>query len=107
MKDFITMRHLQNMAKVMLATGLIVAYGYFMEAFIAWYSGNRFELYTFKNRAFGPMGYFYCLLITCNIAFPQLLWLRKFRSPPMWRRLLPLIAIWVCWLLLFVSVLTS
>src|SRR5437868_6476263 len=76
MKDFITLRHLQNMGKVMLATGLIVAYGYFMEAFMAWYSGNRFELYTFKNRAFGPMGYFYWMLITCNIALPPLLWLR-------------------------------
>ena len=37
------MRHLENMAKVMLATGLIVAYGYMMEAFMAWYSGNPYE----------------------------------------------------------------
>ena len=43
LEDFITMRHLDNMAKVMLATGLIVAYGYVMEAFIAWYSGNTYE----------------------------------------------------------------
>ena len=43
LEDFITMRHLENMAKVMLATGLIVAYGYMMEAFIAWYSGNPYE----------------------------------------------------------------
>src|SRR5919197_1661578 len=45
LEDFITMRHLNNMAKVMLATGLIVAYGYFMETLMAWYSGNRYEEY--------------------------------------------------------------
>ena len=43
LEDFITMKHLENMAKVMLATGLIVAYGYMMEAFFAWYSGNDYE----------------------------------------------------------------
>jgi hypothetical protein len=107
MKDFITMRHLQNMAKVMLATGLIVAYGYFMEAFIAWYSGNRFELYTFKNRAFGPMGYFYWMLITCNIALPQLLWLRKFRSSPVLLWIMSIIVNIGMWLERFVIVVTS
>ena len=54
LEDFITMRHLENMAKVMLATGLIVAYGYMIEAFIAWYSGNMFEKFMPMNRMFGP-----------------------------------------------------
>jgi molybdopterin-containing oxidoreductase family membrane subunit len=107
MKDFITMRHLQNMAKVMLATGLIVAYGYFMEAFMAWYSGNRFELYTFKNRAFGPMGYFYWMLITCNIALPQLMWLRKFRKSPVLLWIMSIIVNMGMWLERFVIVVTS
>src|SRR5256885_15975329 len=107
MKDFITMRHLQNMAKVMLATGLIVAYGYFMEAFIAWYSGNRFELYTFKNRAFGPMGYFYWMLITCNIALPQLMWLRGFRNSPVLLWIMSIIVNTGMWLERFVIVVTS
>jgi len=107
MKDFITMRHLQNMAKVMLATGLIVAYGYFMEAFMAWYSGNRFELYTFKNRAFGPMGYFYWFLITCNIALPQLLWLRGFRNSPVLLWIMSIIVNTGMWLERFVIVVTS
>src|SRR5215213_564891 len=53
LKDFITERHLQNMAKIMLATALIVAYGYFMEAFTFWYSGNEFEMYTSHNRLMG------------------------------------------------------
>ncbi len=52
--DFITMRHLENMAKVMLATGLIVAYGYVIEVFIAWYSGNEYERFMMANRVFGP-----------------------------------------------------
>ena len=55
LEDFITMRHLENMAKVMLATGLIVAYGYLMEAFIAWYSGNAYEGFMIWNRMTGPV----------------------------------------------------
>jgi molybdopterin-containing oxidoreductase family membrane subunit len=58
--DFVTDRHINNMAKVMLATGLIVAYGYFMEFFISWYSGNVFEMYQTQNRMTGPYGGFYC-----------------------------------------------
>src|SRR5437763_2097294 len=107
MKDFITMRHLQNMAKVMLATGLIVAYGYFMEAFMAWYSGNCFELYTFTYRAFGPMGYFYWMLITCNIALPQLMWLRGFRNSPVLLWIMSIIVNTGMWLERFVIVVTS
>ena len=55
LEDFITMRHLENMAKVMLATGLIVAYGYMMEAFMAWYSGNPYETFMIRNRMTGPV----------------------------------------------------
>ena len=54
LEDFITMTHLENMAKVMLATGLIVAYGYMMEAFMAWYSGNTYERFMIWNRMTGP-----------------------------------------------------
>ena len=80
LEDFITDRHLQNMAKVMLATGLIVAYGYAMEIFMAWYSGNRFEEFMVKNRMLGPYMFQYWSLIACNILIPQLLWLKKVRS---------------------------
>ena len=59
LEDFITMRHLKNMGKVMLATGMIVAYGYMMETFMAWYSGNIFEKYMMMNRMFGPYGWMY------------------------------------------------
>ncbi|HUI09053.1 MAG TPA: NrfD/PsrC family molybdoenzyme membrane anchor subunit [Bacteroidota bacterium] len=83
LEDFITTRHLDNMAKVMLATGLIVAYGYAMETFIAWYGGNGFELSMMRLRMFGPYGNAYWLLILCNILIPQLLWLRYFRQKPL------------------------
>ena len=79
LEDFVTMRHLDNMAKVMLATGLIVAYGYMMETFMAFYSGNQFERYSIMNRITGPYAVVYWALIACNIAIPQLLWLGRVR----------------------------
>jgi molybdopterin-containing oxidoreductase family membrane subunit len=79
LQDLVTDRHLDNMAKVMLASGMVVAYGYVMETFMAWYSGNQFERYLVLNRMFGPYGWCYWLLIACNIAVPQLLWFRAVR----------------------------
>jgi len=76
LEDFITMRHLKNMGMVMLATGMIVAYGYLMETFMAWYSGDIFEKYMMMNRMFGPYGWMYWLLILFNILIPQALWFR-------------------------------
>src|SRR3989449_2376934 len=80
LEDFITMRHIRNCCKVMLATGLIVAYGYGMEIFFGWYSGNTFEQFMMKNRMFGPYGMIYWLLILCNVAVPSLLWWKKMRD---------------------------
>ena len=67
LEDFITMRHLENMGKVMLVTGLIVAYGYVMEAFFGWYSANQYEQFMILNRMIGPYWPFYWALILCNI----------------------------------------
>jgi molybdopterin-containing oxidoreductase family membrane subunit len=78
--DFITMRHLQNMAKVMLATGLIVAYGYLMEAFMAWYSAGQFERFMVLNRMRGPYAPIYWALILFNIVIPQVLWFKRVRA---------------------------
>jgi molybdopterin-containing oxidoreductase family membrane subunit len=72
--DFITDRHLDNMAKVMLASGLIVAYGYLTETFTAWYSGHEAEWFAVTNRAIGPYATFFWMLLLCNIALPQALW---------------------------------
>ena len=80
LEDFITKRHLDNMGKVMLATGLIVGYGYMMEAFAAFYSGNPYERFMILNRMGGPYAPIYWLLITCNIVTPQFLWFRKIRA---------------------------
>src|SRR6187402_288937 len=71
LEDFITMRHLQNMAKVMLATGLIVVYGYLMELFFGWYSGNTYERFMLLNRATGPYKWHWFALLLCNAVVPQ------------------------------------
>jgi molybdopterin-containing oxidoreductase family membrane subunit len=86
LEDFITVRHLDNMGRVMLLTGLIVGYGYVMELFTAWYSGNLYEMYMVKNRLFGPYSWIYFLLILCNILAIQPLWLQRFRRsvPALW-----------------------
>jgi molybdopterin-containing oxidoreductase family membrane subunit len=78
-KDYITMTHVDWMAKIMLATGLIVFYGYLAEIFYAWYSGNPFEMDMMWNRMFGPYWPFYWSLILCNGLVPQLLWAPKMR----------------------------
>jgi Ni/Fe-hydrogenase subunit HybB-like protein len=80
LEDFITLRHLKNMGIVMLATGMIVAYGYLMETFMAWYSGDIFEKYMMMNRMFGPYGWMYWLLILFNILIPQALWFRRLHT---------------------------
>jgi len=107
LQDFITMRHLQNMAKVMLATGLIVAYGYLMETFMAWYSAEQYERFMMMNRIIGPYGPAYWALILINIIVPQALWFKRVRaSVP----LLFLVAMAVnigMWLERFVIVITS
>jgi Ni/Fe-hydrogenase subunit HybB-like protein len=80
LEGLITMKHLDNMAKIILATGLIVGYGYLIEAFMAWYSGNPFERYVLWNRATGPYRYMYWVLLFANILAPQILWFRKIRQ---------------------------
>jgi molybdopterin-containing oxidoreductase family membrane subunit len=79
LEDLVTNRHLDIMAKVMLGTGLIVAYGYLIEAFLAFYSGDQYEIYMMTNRFKGPYAPLYWMLISCNIIIPQLLWSKKVR----------------------------
>lgn len=80
LEDFITMRHLDNMGKVMLATALVVGYGYMMETFTAFYSGDHYERFMILNRMTGPYAPVYWLLIACNIVTPQFLWFRAIRA---------------------------
>jgi molybdopterin-containing oxidoreductase family membrane subunit len=108
LEDLITMRHIDCMAQLMLGTGLIVAYGYAMEAFMSWYSSNQYERYMYENRTWlGHYWWTFTLLILCNILIPQALWSRKVR--------LNVTAVWALalvvnvgmWLERFVIVVTS
>jgi Ni/Fe-hydrogenase subunit HybB-like protein len=105
--DFITMRHLENMALVILATGLIVTYGYAMEAFFAWYSGNPYERYMYVNRALGPYGWTYWALLTCNFLTPQLLWIKGVRTSVAALFVISIVVNVGMWLERFVIIVTS
>jgi Ni/Fe-hydrogenase subunit HybB-like protein len=82
LKRIITIDHLELMNKILIATGLMVGYAYGMEFFVAWYSGNKYEGFTFVNRAFGPYSWAYWTMITCNVLSPQLHWFKKIRRNP-------------------------
>ncbi len=107
LEDFITERHLENSAKVMLATGLIVAYGYIIEAFMGWYSGNRYDTFTLWNRLHGPYAFDYYLLLICNIFIPQVLWIRKLRTTPAWLFVISGVVLIGMWLERFIIVVVS
>ena len=80
LEHLVTMKHLENMNKVMLATGLIVGYAYATEMFIAWYGGNPYERFAFANRALGPYAWAYWTMVSCNVLVPQLFWFKKLRT---------------------------
>ena len=107
LKDFITDRHLQNMAKVMLATGLIVAYGYLIEIFMAWYGDNRFDVYMSLNRMFGPYAFQFWSLIACNVVAPQALWIKRLRRSPVFLFVIAIIVNVGMWLERYVIIVTS
>ncbi|MBV9173715.1 MAG: polysulfide reductase NrfD [Chloroflexi bacterium] len=90
LQDFVTLRHLDIMAKFTLVTGLVVDYSYLLEHFMGWYSGNEFELLLISNRAFGPYALWYWLVLICNIGVNQMLWFKRVRTTP--------------WLLFWVSI---
>ena len=107
LEDFITMRHIDNMAKVMLATGLMVGYGYVMEAFFAWYSASFYERAMMWNRMTGPYAFFYWLLIFVNIGLVQLLWFKSVRLNTKLLFVLSLIFNLGMWLERFVIIVTT
>ena len=107
LQDYITMRHLENMAKVMLATGLIVAYGYFFEFFMSMYSGNKWDVFLVEQRLHGPYAHYYYALILCNIMTPQLLWIQKIRTNVIILFLMSLVINTGMWLERFVIVVIS
>jgi len=80
LKNIITLRHLDNMAKIILLTGSMVGYAYMMEWFMAWYGGNPYERFHFLNRYFGPIGWAGIVMFTCNVIVPQIFWLKAART---------------------------
>ena len=107
LKDLITPRHIENMSKVMLGTGLIVAYAYSVEFFTAWYSGHHYEQFVFMNRPLGPYWWAFFVMAFCNVVAPQFLWIRSVRQN-VW--LVFVVAIFVnigMWFERFVIVVTS
>ncbi len=107
LENLITERHLNNCAKLMLATGLVLAYTYVIEPFTAWYSGNEFEMYTVWNRAFGPNAWSYWLVVLCNVVVPQLLWFRRFRIRTIPLFIISLVILFGMWLERYMIIITS
>lgn len=83
LENLITIRHLENMNKIIMATGLMVGCAYGIEFFIAWYGGNPYEQFAFINRAFGPYYWAYWTMVTCNVLIPQLFWFKFCRTNQM------------------------
>ena len=107
LKDMITDWHLENCAKLMLGTGLIVGYGYVMEAFFAWYSPNVYEKSQFFWRQHGYYALFYWILIAINVGFVNVLWIKKVRTKPVLLFLVSVIVLIAMWLERFVIVIIS
>jgi Ni/Fe-hydrogenase subunit HybB-like protein len=107
LQDFITMRHLENMAKIILVTGLIVAYGYAMEVFMAWYSANTYETFMIQNRMQGPYAPMYRALILCNVIAPQVLWFKRVRTNVVALFIMAIIVNIGMWLERYVIIVTS
>jgi molybdopterin-containing oxidoreductase family membrane subunit len=107
LKDVITLRHIENMNKIILATGSMVGYAYAIEFFIAWYSGNTFESFTFVNRAFGPYAWAYWIMVTCNVITPQLFWSKRIRTTPIAAMIVVVFVNLGMWFERFVIIVTS
>ena len=106
-EHLITIRHLENMTKVIVVTGGIVSLAYGTEFFIAWYSGNPYEKFTFINRAFGPYAWAYWTMVTCNVLSPQFFWFKKIRTSPAAIFVLSLVINVGMWFERFVIIVTS
>ena len=107
LEHYITLRHLEVMAKVMLLTGSIVGFAYATEFFNAWYGGNVYERYAFVNRASGPYAWCFWIMVLCNVLAPQLLWIRRVRRSVAALFLLSIMVNIGMWFERFVIIVTS
>lgn len=106
-KEYITIKHLENMAKVVTLTGSMVGLAYGTEFFIAWYSGSMFEGFAFLNRAFGPYWWSYWIMVSCNVISPQLFWFKKLRTNPVFLWIVSIFVNIGMWFERYVIVVTS
>src|SRR5271163_2468052 len=88
LEQFITPWHLDNLAKVVLLTSLVVSYSYLTETFITWYGQDQFEVVTFQMRYWGPWGPLFWLMVWGNCVLPLALF-----SPRIRRSTVPLFII--------------
>ena len=107
LKDLVTVRHMENMCKVIMATGMMVGYAYAMEFFISWYSGNPYESFVFINRAMGNYAWAYWIMVSCNVIIPQLFWFKKIRRSMLTMWIISLLVNVGMWFERFVIVVTS
>lgn len=107
LKDYITLAHIESMNKVIVLTGSIVGIAYITEFFVAWYSGNQYELYAFVNRAFGPYWWAYWAMMTCNVISPQIFWSRYARRSVVITFIMSIIINIGMWFERFVIIVTS
>lgn len=107
LEDFITKSHIENMNKILIATGSIVALAYMTELFMSWYSGVEYEQYAFINRATGPYWWAYMIMITCNVVSSQLLWFKRLRTSIVFTFFLSIVINIGMWFERFVIIVTS
>ncbi|TVQ76426.1 MAG: hydrogenase [Bradymonadales bacterium] len=108
LKEYITMQHLDNMNKVILATGMLVGLAYATEFFIAWYSGVPYERFIFIERAMGEYyAWAYWIMVTCNVVSPQFFWFRACRRNIVLMFILSIFVNIGMWFERFVIVVTS
>jgi len=107
LEHLITLRHIDNMSKIMLATGLMVFYGYLNEVFFGWYSAHEYEMFMIWNRMTGPYAWSFWMLIFCNGIVPQLLWFKRIRRNTIAIFIISIVINIGMWLERFVIVVTS
>jgi Ni/Fe-hydrogenase subunit HybB-like protein len=107
LEDYITIAHIESMNKILLLTGSMVGTAYLTELFVAWYSGNQYESYAFANRALGPLGWSYWIMMSCNLIFPQMFWIKKLRRSPGFTFFISIVVNIGMWFERFVIIVTS
>ncbi|MEM7367013.1 MAG: NrfD/PsrC family molybdoenzyme membrane anchor subunit [Bacteroidota bacterium] len=107
LEDYITLDHMESIAKIVIATGSLVGLAYMTEFFTAWYSGSLWERYAFANRMFGPFAFAYWIMFSCNVITPQLFWFKSLRRNMVFTFIISLFINVGMWFERFVIIVTS